>query len=558
MEVHKSTAGRGRRSVLAKLGLGSGATRDLVTGTIHNDVMLNAVQVREAIQVARGNSVRKPNPVVRSAIEKLISDTIDGGFNIRLRYGNDKIELRESEQCAIKTSWPSFARQALWHLQVVGLVVVMADRQRKIPHVVPMTHVQVRFREDINRVRVYYAEDRRSNRTLDALVFVKFPPDEDGNLTSPVASLLWLAHRYDRVWENQDVGDHHNTRPVWAFGIDKQGTGRPSPIEHDEMFQGEVYEQYASFRADLLDLEREDFNRLKNEALQQYEALQARAARTPGAALVPHGVELPQWLNHFFLPPNQHLESAPKPSLNPHFSPELEILTSLMLQEFKIPPVLMESMHSTRFASQPEMAMKQWGSTTRAWQRGMASLLGETYMFVSADVFQAYAQAILGRVRQEREQIVEQTIKRTRGENTKDAGDARANGESAGQPFRNDDGNMQMPESDESLQRAARVICTTDMEVVEHLRQQFGVDVEFKCAPTMTYAELKQMYDDGLITADTFATKAAAIAGMSEKDFIISPEDRLADAKERRKVQEALEPPDAQNTARGTKRTAAQ
>lgn len=401
---------------------------------------------------------------------------------------------------------------------------------------------------------------------MDALVFVRNPPDDVGNLTAPPVSVLPMAKRYERVWDNQDVGDHHRTRPVWTFAIDKQGTGRPSPLEHDELFQGQVYEQYAGFRADLLELEREDFETLKRGALEQYRSLQERAARLPGAVTMPRGVEMPPWLNHFFLPPNQRLESTPQPQLNPHFSDEIEKMESEILRAFRVPPMLMETTHATRVAAQPEMAAKQWGTTVRGWQRALASALGETYMFVSADVFAAYSEAVLGRVREQRREAIEQTIKRPRTRRTQEDASAAAttstdnnnndnNGETAERPFRNDAGELQMPESDESLRRAAQVICTTDTQVVEHLRAQFGVDVEFKCAPMLTYPELKQFYDDGLLSLDTLAAKAAAVSGMSEKDFLIGDDARLKDARARRKLQETLEPPDqAGAPARGKKR----
>ena len=528
MEVQRSVRQRGQRGRFAMPGLDgylAGATT----------TALNMVHASAVMDAARNN------PVVRATLEKVLMDTVDCSFSIRLRYGVDTIELPESEQRAIAAVWPSFVREVLWHIQVVGLVVVAANRATRMPRVVPLNYVRVMFRESVRESRTYWVEEPTSNKRLDALVFAKYHPTPAGMLTSPAASVLSHISRYDRVLANQDDADYQATHPVWAFETERNGAGRPSPIEHDEFVQGEVLEQYAAWHANIADEVSTSIEHSQTMAQRNYSAAVAKASR---AAAVPTGALTAPFLNNFHVPINQRLVTPPTPTANAHLQFELELIESKILQAFRVPPGVMETTHAMRFAAQPEVAHQQWGMTIRSMQRELTAMMAETYMFVAADVFAAYADAIVGRVAAERAAALEAVVKRA---------DAEA---PMAPPERNDDGVLQLPESDESMQRAARVLAIADRDIIAHLRAKLSVTVEFHCRPTLQLPQLTQLYAEGLISRDTYAERAAELVGMAPSAFLIGAEAQERDARERKRIADIMQPPE-ENTPDAKKRAPA-
>jgi hypothetical protein len=528
MDVQRSVRQRGRARF--SLPVVSGYLDGAITTTLN---MAHATTVMDAART---------NPVVRATLEKVLMDTVDCSFSIRMRYGADNIELPESEQRAIAAVWPSFVREVLWHIQVIGLVVVAANRSTRMPRVVPLQYARVMFRESVREARIYWVEEPTTNKRLDALVFAKYhPAPASGMLMSPAASVLQHVARYDRVLANQDDADYQATHPVWAFETERNGAGRPSPIEHDEFVQGEVLEQYAAWHANIADEVSTSIEHSQRMAQQNYSAAVVKASR---AAAVPAGALAAPFLNNFHVPINQRLATTPTPTINAHLQFELELIESKILQAFRVPPGVMETTHAMRYAAQPEAAQQQWGMTIRSMQRELAAMMAETYMFVAADVFAAYADAIVGRVAAERAAAIESVVKR-------------AESDAVGAPpERNDDGVLQMPESDESMQRAARVLAIADRDIIAHLRAKLSVSVEFHCRPTLQLPQLAQLYAEGLISRDTYAERAAELVGMAPSAFLIGTEAQEKDARERKRIADIMQPPE-ENTPAPKKRPAA-
>lgn len=538
MERHRSRASRKAGLLAPMAAQASGLS--LLDQTIPTTV--NVAQVRAVDGLARRN------PIVRSVLEKVMTDTVDCGFSIRLRYGADNIELRESEQRAISVVWPSFVRDVLWHMQVVGFVVVAAT-ERSMPRVVPLTYVRVLFTENAQRPRTYWAEDIATGKRLAALVFVKHHPIAgSGELTSPAATVMTHVARYDRILSNQDTADYHATHPVWAFENDRNGAGRPTPLEHDEFVEGELLERYTDWHAIVGRETRTTMEESQKEARHMWDLMVAKSER---AAPVSEGARAAPWLNNFLVPINQHIVSGPTPHHNVHFGAELELIESKILQAFRVPPAVMETTHAMRFASQPEAAARQWGATVRSVQQELADMMAEVYMYVAADIFAAYAAAIIERVHTQQAAAMEE-MARTATDGGDDDGDdgvgkrsrRKRIPETAEAPALNDDGVLQMPESDASLHRAARILSVGDSDIVAHLRAKLSVTVEFHCRPTVQLPELQQLYDGGLISRDTYAEHVAALMGMPKDAFLIGLEAQEKDARERKKVQDILTPPE--------------
>lgn len=476
-------------------------------------------------------NVARTHPVVQTVIEKVLGDTVDR-FTIRLRYGDDRVDLPESEKRIIEVVWPSFVRELLWHLQVVGLAVVAADRDKKTPRIVPLAYVRVRFAESAAKPRVYWVEDLQSQRPLDAVVFIRNHPLADGTLTSPAAGVVHLANRYDRVLENQSDADFDGTHPAYLFEMDKNGRGIPDPQEHDQFFAGDLAEHYRDYHESVADQAQSILERSKRNAAAGFGDLVAKATRM-GTRISPGATSAP-WLNSLFVPLNQHVTAGPVPRPNPHFAIELETIESRILQAFRVPPAVMDSTQVHQFAAQNDVGLKQWGATVRSIQRELCTAMSETYMFVAADVFEAYAAAILGEVGKERDAAAERVSKRVRGDEPP-----------VGKPpTTNDQGILQMPETDESMERAARVLSTSNAEVIAHLRAKLSVDVEFHSRPTLTLEELRALHEAGLISRDVFAEKAAEMFGMPLDSFLIGAEVQTKDARERKKISDILEPPE--------------
>lgn len=367
-------------------------------------------------QLSQVMAVARHNPLVKAVVEKILTDVADCRFTLRLKYGDDFVQLPESEQRLVETKWKSFMRDMLWHVQVVGFVVVAPDKNTMTPRVIPLDGVRVLFREGTATPRSYWAEDPGTGKRIESRIFVKYHPDGGGRLTSPASTVFAHAQRYERVLANQDEADYQRTHPVWAIEHEKNGSGRQDPLENDEFFEGEVMERYAQFHANVRRQEMVDFEDLQGVAVRNYHRTLERAERLGAGAPLPAGVHQAPYLNNFFLPMNQRLATAPRPDMNPHFTAELELLESKVLQAFRVPPMVMETSHAIRYASQPEVAMKQWGATVRGIQRDVAAMMEDTYMYVAAPVFQAYAEAIIGgKVQSERTAALRQLLESERG-----------------------------------------------------------------------------------------------------------------------------------------------
>lgn len=530
----------------------TGGRNGVVTAMADRVINVNPGQIQNVTKTARHN------PLVKAVVEKILTDVVDCRFTLRLKYGDDFVLLPESEQRLVETKWKSFMRDVLWHLQTVGLVVVATDKSTMTPRIIPLNFVRVMFREGTNQPRTYWVEDPRTGKRIECRVFVKYHPDETGTLTSPASTVYNHAMRYERVLANQDEADYQRTHPVWAIETEKNGSGRPDPLEHDEFFEGEVLERYASFHANVQRQEMADFAEMQEMAVTSYRRTLDRAQRLNEAAPIPVGAHQAPYLNNFFLPMNQRLAAAPRPDVNPHFTSELEMLESKVLQAFRVPPMIMETSHAIRYATQPEQAVKQWGATVRGIQRDMAAMMEDTYMYVAGPVFQAYAEAIIGtKVQSERASALQALVDRSTGaggerkrqrrqeeDEAKDAAQDAADREGARPPETNADGELQLPETDGSLRRAQAVLSVTNPQVMLYIQAKFSVVAEFHCHPTATLEDVTKLYQEGLISRDTYAEQAAELVGMSPDLFLRGEDAQLEDAKRRKKLQDVLEPPE--------------
>jgi len=516
---------------------------------------VNPVQMLALMHMARRNAL------VRSVIEKLVADVVDCRLTMRLRYGNEFVALPESEQQLIGTRWKAFAREALWYTQVLGFFVVEPDTKTRTPRIVPPEFVRIMFREGPHKTRTYWAEDP-AGKVHQARIFIKYPPDLHGFCTSPASVVLPSVERYDSILANQDYGDFNRTHLPWV--IQTNGTmGRPDVDETDRFFEGEVASRYDEYHRSVISREVDDFNDVQKRATESYEKMVAHTGQTQR---LPAGARIPPYFNNFVVPPNQAVTTPPMPSLNPHFEAELLQVEATVLRAFGVPPMIMGTTHATRFASQPELAMKQWTHTVRSTKSELEQMLSNTYMFVAHETFSEYSQMIVDRFKLKRVAAVaellrhsarkrsrkSQRIEEKNNELTKEREQEEKKEEEeedqqegdyfGGAPVVNEEGELQLPETPDSLKRAAIILSVSDMDIIMLIQKKFSAVFELHLHPSARIEDLDKLYKEGLISRDTYAVKAADLMGMPPEQFLIGIEAQKEDAMERRELAEILAP----------------
>jgi hypothetical protein len=542
----------------------------------------NAVQV-DSTQIARAITVARQAVTVRSVLAKIIDDTVDCGFEIVLRYNNDSIEMRESEKHIIKNKWPSFVRDVLWHIYVVGFVVIGRDRATGVPHVESFSNVTVNFADTPGRPREYWAENVGAplvnsggggarRRRMNARVYVHFAPDEAGNLTSSVSAVMKHAVALERVLNNQQVADYHRTHPTWVYEGDHDKSLRPDPTEHDHTFEGEVAEAYHAWQEMITNQQQSMFAQTQQRALSAYAQNMSSVGTFLNYSMAPAEAQLqPPWLNYTFVPIGTRIApGTPTPQQNAHLQEEIEMYSSMILMEFRIPPMEMEISHAVRYQTQPDAARRHWGKTVRNIQRTLSDIISDVYLFSNSDVMTEYAVSMLRNVQQLRKEAV-QTVREmiTESSGGDDAGDKKRQKRSATAaadddkkrvpsaeqliaeaaegvaevkpPQKNDDGVLQFPETGASLQRAKQVLDTDDSDIIAYVQQRFRVTVQFCTRPTFDDPEtLRSLMNDNVMTMDDYAKYAADLLGMQHEAVLTNQEDRLSEAKDRAKLKDAL------------------
>ena len=560
----------------------------------------NIVEVNsEQLQIVMANVL---DPLERPILDKLVDDAICP-FDIQMLYGEETVELPESEQQILALRWPMFVRDMLRTLMAAGIVIVRIDRESRLlslPCVVPFRFVLIKFRESATEARQYHVEDVKTGAPLDVLIFVRFPPDSDGNLTSPGATVVNDIARVQRADANHDEGDFNRTHPIWATSF-VGTTGHAAPSTSIRYDSNELLNETSRYFQRVLKTEVTNQQLLSQAHTQRWQAINNELAADPSQPALPAGVAfLPPWARNFTVPPNQKLDEGPRPELDPAYLDTREACTRSILQNFGVPAAVMDQGRAKDPASaQSVMGFRMWQSKLIEIQAQMAPLIEQIYLYANSDIIDTYIKikmkaskdarmrmldAVEKRVQafveaQASKKLAARQLRRRRrkqaaasaaaaarlGEESETAeGDVEADdeGESSDSDesaeendddvpvvYENDQGNLQIGETMDSLLRMAEVSgMSTDVEEAV-LRAKFTVVVTFNAKPAVTYEELQAMYVAGIISREEFARAAAAIMGLSEDVMLLDIDDAIKDAKERKRIMDILEPPEQKKPA---------
>jgi len=547
----------------------------------------------------------------RAVLKFIIKDTVECGFDVRLVYKSDPIELSETEQSVIDTHWPHFVREAMQSLMVAGMVVVQAagPKGAKVPRVVPFDFVHIYFVETATAPRQYWVEDVNGDGTvLDVLLFVLNPPDARGTLTSNGAALVDTQTRMARMMCNHDEADFQRTHPTWVFGVaTRGGIGRPDPNEHDEFAVGEVDRSTNAYLQKVNLRELTELERMEREMKLQHARVMNSIEQDPDQAALPAGVRMPPFARRYMMPVNQSLVAAPVPQLNEYLVHEQEQATRHVMEAYGVPVSMMDATKgSAQHASaQSSLDVREWMITVTNHQKMLAQFVRETYMYVNVDTLDSYVrlftsaaiadtdralQAMAATPAREKPQspaskarasedrdvqraVADDTPEFLGGREGKDGSDAdddedeedeeeeepkpkkkkktrrAAASDSDGEVeqaklFTNEDGNKQIGETQESLERATQLLSVTTETIEALMRAEIKLDVAFRMFPAVSLEEIKLAHDDGLIDHDAYAEMTATLLGLPKSMMVMGKEDVLADAKFRKKVKDILEPPE--------------
>jgi hypothetical protein len=337
----------------------------------------------------------------RSVLHFILKDTVQCGFNVRLVFKSDPIQLSDTEQSVIDTHWPHFVREAMYCLMTAGMVVVQAagDRGAKVPRVVPFDYVNVYFVETASVQRQYWVEDRGSGEigttraVMDVLLFVLDQPDAAGRLTSNGAALLDIQQRQARMMNNHDEADFTRTHPTWVFGTEgRNAVGRSSPNDHDEFVVGETRRAANAALQAVNTREYNELERMEMRMREQHARVMSAIENDPSQAPLPPGARMPPFARRFMLSVNQSLEVAPVPQLNTYLIQEREQAERNVMEHYGVPLSMMDATKggSRHASAQSNLDAREWMTTVMTHQRMLAEFVRETYMFVNVDMLDAY------------------------------------------------------------------------------------------------------------------------------------------------------------------------
>lgn len=564
------------------------------TGTVE----VNAAQIEKALEMAY------VVVEVRGVVDKIVSDTIDRNVRLQITYNGEPVEPRESEQRVFDAKWPDFLRALQRALVVVGLAVVSRD-QYGIPFVQEFNRVRIMFRSTTRRPREYWAEElsRVGVRSkMDALVIVKHPPDAHGNLTAPGSIVVPYAVSIKRMLACNDVMVHENAHPTWVYEAAPEQHGVPNPAEQDRFYEGEQAEEWSRFQKMIVDQQQEVFARMQTQAQMVHSANVEASGRFMEYSLVPEELQRhPAFMKYTFVPLGLRLAQPPRPAFNPRLHEDIEMLSAKIMQAFRVPPMVMEVSHSTRYAAQPEQAEEQWDETVAMLQSELAANVSRIYMFCNADALREYALGMVNSANKLRAELVAtmgvrlpDDISTLMDEKASRPAPKRprrlpqtpdADADAVGSPTRGasdpdpdpdhdpdsdsdpdapreipkvqtaDSGDMQFTDTAESVRRAAAVLGIADSDIIAYVLQRFHVTIQFSERRTRQKEErIERAVDRCVVPMSLYAKKMAPQLGVPAEELLVDHQERIAEAAERAKVAEALTPPSAKKPAAAPKK----
>jgi hypothetical protein len=433
-------------------------------GTIAHRVTVSIADIVQAkIAAAR-------IPQIRAIVDRLCSDTVEGGMTVSIMYGSDTINLQTSEQRIIDNVWPRFVRAVMQDLLTLGYVIIGRSKTDGTPFVIPAEKVNLVFVDSITQPRQYWVEKHgsadalpfnttsgKTNRRVEALVFTKNPPDSNGKLTSPVYVASQYAHKIDEALANQASADWVRAHLPHMYEPDLDRMKPPDPSESDQVLPGEIDAAWKSWHQRIVDQIRSNMESMRHATSQLSTAVPAAVSPISvlGNPLIPEDVaRAPPGSRYICLPAGIRLAQPVVPPQNALFQAYIDYCQTQIASSFKIPLAELDAMPgSTRYSAPVEESHRRYMRTIETIQRELEMLIRETWMWSNEVTLDQYCAAMLERFAELRKESLEQVnaylASRTKGGSYKRTQKAGAKKGAASSAKRKDDDNDSTVEVDD-------------------------------------------------------------------------------------------------------------
>jgi hypothetical protein len=560
-------------------------------------VQVNSAQIATTVAVARGRS-----PEVRSAVQKILDDTVRCGFDINIVYNGETVHLPSATKTASTADWSNFASDLLWNLLVVGFVVVGGAKGTSMPYIVPFNMVTLFFSYSTRAARKYWAEDTACTngvrtRMRNVSVYVLHPPTEAGELTSPGYVCLTAAAALVVEDRNTSATNYQLAHPTWPLEQDAI-PGQPGADAVDEVVQGETAQIWAEHLAMIQDAHLSNVNAARDATLRMTSGTAASAAGSAAAVAGADAETRFPYLNSMLVPMGMSLKQPVLPQRNSQFPQEYDINIGRILQAFNIPPVIMAGHSTVRYAGETQVAYNQWENTVRYLQRTLGNILSGMFLEFNMDTIMNYCVALMQNITEMRNSVVEklrerisealdkrlleqqqQQHKEAEGGDGEDADDDDSTTDDTDEHHitahtvtaeqimqileRNktqnvgadelEDGTVQLEDPLEAVELPEGVLAVDEKQITDYVVERFKVVVAFKPHSRTNPEQLDMLLQQGVLGLTAYAKLVAGYFEIPETMLLLTAEDRQKEAKERARLTEiataAQQPPQVAATS---------
>lgn len=220
-----------------------------VINRVGREVQVPAEEVKRALELVRDNTV------LASCITKKATAITSGGLSHRVMRLAEQLEMPDEHKRVVTDDWGGeFEKQLYFYKETLGFAVLRPYphptlQNESIMHLVPWTSYTLKFTSGSNEPRTYWPEYNdvdypaagiegqplvtvngqpiQQNENVvgyenwsggrDSLVFIFYPPDEEGHLRSPVWRLREQIKVLRSMMSNEEYESYWARHPLHAF-----------------------------------------------------------------------------------------------------------------------------------------------------------------------------------------------------------------------------------------------------------------------------------------------------------------------------------------------------
>jgi len=225
-------------------------------GGYENHKLKNTVIIPQ-MKLNKLNKECKNSPDVVAAINNLISKVIGSGIDVSLLHNGKRRKKKEGLQRYIEREFSPFLFQHIWNILLFGFDVYFVTKSKEIPGLELPVHprlydwrLAIGFKNSIREYKILKADDNTVIKK--AHLSIIFPPNDDGDLTSPLAVLQPYITRVDNMWDDIEKISNNLANPKRVVEVQyKEKSAKTSGINpaasiysrNDVMFLENEYEE---------------------------------------------------------------------------------------------------------------------------------------------------------------------------------------------------------------------------------------------------------------------------------------------------------------------------